>query len=539
MIEHKSVFDAFCATAEKWPDRPFVNALPETAELYSIEAGETFYAEALVQAQGAVARYRQAGLQAGDRVLVLLENRPAFFLHWLSLNALGVVIVPINPDLQSSELEYIGRHAEPVLAISTRERKADMEQAARDSGQGFACATLDDALPVVRTPSDEIYSPAQEDPAAMLYTSGTTGSPKGCVLANRYFLEAGHWYANAGGTCALNEDGERMITPLPIFHMNAMAYSAMAMIAVGGCLTVLDRFHPRSWWQNVRDSGATCLHYLGVMPSILMSLPEALEDKAHSVRFGFGAGIDAKLHVPFEERFGIPLVEAWAMTETGAGSVIAANQEPRKRGMNCLGKPGPEMDVCIISDDGVPVTGTESGELLVRRKGDDPRVGFFSHYFKDEAATNEAWEDHWFHTGDIVKRDEDGDFFFVDRKKNVIRRSGENIAAVDVESVLMQHPDIEAVAVCPVPDAIRGDEVFASIVWRGEQTKDAAEAIVRWGLERMAYYKVPGYIAFCSSLKLTGTQKIQRAAQKQMALELLETSEAFDTIHLKRRQLVS
>ncbi|QUS57619.1 AMP-binding protein [Pseudovibrio brasiliensis] len=539
MIEHKSVFGAFCAAAEKWPERPFVNVLPETAKVYGIASCETSYAEALAQARSAQERYRQAGLQAGDRVLVLLENRPAFFLHWLALNALGVVIVPINPDLQSSELEYIGRHAEPVLAVSTPERKADMEQAARDSGQGFACVTLAGALPVLRSAASEDYSAAQDDPAAMLYTSGTTGSPKGCVLANRYFLEAGHWYANAGGTCTLKDDGERMITPLPIFHMNAMAYSAMAMVAVGGCLTVLDRFHPRSWWQSVRDSRSTCLHYLGVMPSILMSLPEAPEDNVHSVRFGFGAGIDAKLHIPFEERFDIPLVEAWAMTETGAGSVIAANQEPRKRGMNCLGKPGPEMDVCIMGDDGEPVTGTAPGELLVRRKGDDPRVGFFSHYFKDDAATNEAWADGWFHTGDIVRRDEDGDFFFVDRKKNVIRRSGENIAAVDVESVLMQHPDVEAVAVCPVPDAMRGDEVFASIVWRGEQTKDAAEAIVRWGLERMAYYKVPGYIAFCSSLKLTGTQKIQRAAQKQMALELLEKSEAFDTIHLKRRQLVS
>lgn len=539
MIEHRSVFEAFCAAAERWPERPFLNVLPETAKAYGIAAGETSYGVALSQARAASERYRQAGLKAGDRVLVLLENRPTFFVHWLGLNALGVVVVPINPDLQSSELEYLGRHAEPVLAISTEQRKVDMERASYESGQGFACVTLDDALPVLREPSTASYASLQEDAAAMLYTSGTTGSPKGCVLANRYFLEAGHWYTHAGGACALNDAGERMITPLPVFHMNAMAYSAMAMIAVGGCLTVLDRFHPRSWWNSVRESYATCLHYLGVMPSILMGLPEAPEDKEHTVRFGFGAGIDAKLHVPFEERFGIPLVEAWAMTETGAGAVITANMEPRKRGMNCLGKSGPEIDACIMGDDGVPIAGIEPGELLVRRKGADPRAGFFSHYFKDEAATQAAWEGGWFHTGDIVRRDQDGDFFFVDRKKNVIRRSGENIAAVDVESVLLQHPDIEAVAVCAVPDALRGDEVFASIIWRGVQSKEAAETIVCWALERMAYYKVPGYIAFCSSLPLTGTQKIQRAAQKQMALELLDRSEAFDTTHLKRRQLVS
>ena len=200
MIEHKSVFSAFCAAAEKWPERPFLNVLPETAKVYGIASGEMSYAEALAQARVAQERYCAAGLQADDRVLVLLENRPAFFLHWLALNALGVVIVPINPDLQSSELEYIGRHAEPILAISTPERKADLEQAARDSGQAFACVTLEDALPGLRSPASEDYSAAQDDPAAMLYTSGTTGSPKGCVLANRYFLEAGHWYANAGGT---------------------------------------------------------------------------------------------------------------------------------------------------------------------------------------------------------------------------------------------------------------------------------------------------------------------------------------------------
>ncbi|SDQ97328.1 AMP-binding protein [Pseudovibrio sp. Tun.PSC04-5.I4] len=540
MNTERSIYDVFGKAVLKWPDRPFLNVLPETAGIYGIGAGEITYKQAYAQIKDAVTSYNAAGLRAGDRVLVLMENRPAFFLHWIALNALGVVIVPINPDLQSSELEYIGWHAEPVLAVCIDARRPDLERAAQDSEQHFPVAVLGEELPVLNeTCAKDDYVAKQGDPAAMLYTSGTTGSPKGCVLSNLYFLEAGHWYANAGGICSLSEDGERMITPLPIFHMNAMTYSAMAMIAVGGCLTVLDRFHPRSWWQNVRDANATCLHYLGVMPSILMSMPNAPEDKAHSARFGFGAGIDAKLHIPFEERFDIPLVEAWAMTETGAGSVIAANTEPRKRGMSCLGHPGPEMDVCIMGDDGTPIEGTEPGELLVRRKGSSPRAGFFSSYFKDEAATLEAWEGGWFHTGDIVRRDTDGDFFFVDRKKNVIRRSGENIAAVDVESVLMQHPDIEAVAVCPVPDPIRENEVFASIVWRKDKTQAQAEEIVRWGLERMAYYKVPGFISFSNALPLTSTQKIHRATLKQQALELLDNSMTFNTTHLKRRQLVS
>ena len=110
-----------------------------------------------------------------------------------------------------------------------------------------------------------------------------------------------------GGIATLSSDGERMITPLPIFHMNAMAYSFMAMVAVGGCLTVLDRFHPRSWWQDVRDAQATCLHYLGVMPSMLMGSEPNANDQNHHVKFGFGAGVDPKLHAAFEKRFGFPL----------------------------------------------------------------------------------------------------------------------------------------------------------------------------------------------------------------------------------------
>jgi acyl-CoA synthetase (AMP-forming)/AMP-acid ligase II len=170
-----------------------------------------------------------------------------------------------------------------------------------------------------------------------------------------------------------------------------------------------------------------------------------------------------KLHAGFEARFGFPLVEAWAMTETGSIATIAANQPPRRVGESCLGQPWHEVEIRIVDDAGTD-TGGAPGELLVRRKGDDPRRGFFAGYFKNEAATEEAWAGGWFHTGDIVRQEPDGSVFFVDRKKNVIRRSGENIAAVEVESALMRHPAIAAAAVAAVPDRVRGDEVFALIV---------------------------------------------------------------------------
>lgn len=533
----RSVYEAVERATRLWPDRPFINVLAETAKVYSIEAGEITYAQTLAEANRLRDLYAHAGYQAGQRVFLLVENRPVFFMHWFALNALGLSVVPVNPDLQSSELEYMARHAEPVLAIAIESRVGDLEQAASASGVNYPVITPDQTPPKFSGSAPDEFVADLKTPAAMLYTSGTTGKPKGCVLSNRYFLKLGEWYADLGGACPISEDGERMITPLPLFHMNAMACSTMAMITVGGCLTVLDRFHPRTWWDSVRQSNSTCLHYLGVMPSILMKADPSPSDRDHSCRFGFGAGIDAKLHVPFEDRFGIPLIEGWAMTETGAGGVITCNHEPRKRGQNCLGKLEPELEARIVTDSGGEAAPGEPGELLVRQTGPDPRDGFFTEYFKDTAATAEVWEGGWFHTGDLVIRDAEGDFYFVDRKKNVIRRSGENIAAVEVESVLMQHEDIRAAAVAAVPDELRGDEVFACLVVDGPRDEDRAKSIVKWALQRMAYYKTPGYVAFLDQLPLTSTQKIQRGELKTLAARLVDDADTFDTRSMKKRQV--
>ncbi|MFC6582364.1 AMP-binding protein [Sulfitobacter aestuariivivens] len=369
----------------------------------------------------------------------------------------------------------------------------------------------------------------------MLYTSGTTGKPKGCVLSNTYFTELGLNYVGMGGIAALQKEGERMITPLPLFHMNAMCFSFMGMLQVGGCLIVVDRFHPTTWWQDVKDSRATCLHYLGVMPSILMGMPETPDDRDHTVRFGFGAGIDPKLHAAFEDRFGIPLCEGWAMTETGAGATISNQAQNRLIGQSSLGQVPDWLDVRLVDELDVDVPNGHPGELLVRRKKGNPRKGFFTEYFKNPTATAEAWEDGWFHTGDVVRKGEGSNIFFVDRRKNVIRRSGENIAAVEVESVLMRHPDVSAAGVAAVPDPIRGDEVFACLKVKDPSAQKATE-LAEWALGQMAYYKIPGYIAFVDTLPLTGTQKIQRGDLKRMAVALIEDPETINLVHLKKRQ---
>jgi len=531
----ETVHGAFAATTARWPDRAALNVLGETATAYGIAPGEITYADLLAQADDLAGRLAQAGYERGQRVMLLLENRPAYFIWWLALNRLGLSVVPVNPDLRHGELAYMIGHAEPVLCVATPEWCAEMRAAATEAGVEMAVIALGDDAPAPRADAALALRDGGADnaEAALLYTSGTTGQPKGCILTNAYFTTAGQWYVDAGGLCALTEEGERMLTPLPLFHMNAMACSFMGMVAVGGCLTVLDRFHPRTWWHSVAEARATCLHYLGVMPSILMQADPAPQDRAHCVRFGFGAGVDPKLHAPFEARFGFPLVEGWAMTETGVAAAITNNIEPRRVGVSCLGRAGASMEVRVVDEAGQDA-GTAPGELLVRRAGPQRDLGFFAGYFKNQKATDEVWQGGWFHTGDLVRREADGSIFFVDRKKNVIRRSGENIAAVEVESVLMRHPDISGIAVAPFPDEIRGDEVFACIVAASGGAD--ATGIAQWALDQMAYYKVPGYIAFVPELPLTATQKIQRAAMKSLALGLLEHPDTVDLRALKKRQ---
>lgn len=517
MAGMNSVYERFAATAARAPQDDFLFVDAVTANAYGIPAGAVSWAAALAEVERLRAGYAQAGYGRGDRVGLMLENRPAFLFHWFALNALGASVMPISSELRSADLDYLVDHS------------------------GIRCIVKSQAeeFPPVRTEPGKLESDPNLE-CALLYTSGTTGRPKGCRLSNAYFLRAGEWYAGLGGVCSVRPGKERIITPLPLNHVNAMAFSAMAVLTAGGCLVQLDRFHPKTWWQSVRESRATIVHYLGVMPAMLLAAAESPSDREHEVRWGFGAGVDRKNHAPFEERFGFPLVEAWAMTETGAAACIMANHEPRRVGTSCFGKPESFVEVRLVDEQGDDAPAGTPGELLVRSAGPDPRRHFFSSYLKDEAATEEAWQGGWFHTGDVVRRDEDGLLYFVDRKKNVIRRSGENISAVEVESVLNQHPAVKASAVAAAPDEVRGDEVLACVVTRDPVPAAAQDAVARdiveHALGQLAYYKAPGYVAFVDALPLTTSQKIQRGQLREVARTLPGQANCIDLRGMKKRQ---
>lgn len=510
----ESPWDALKAQAGARPDAIFLR-FPMAAELPYARGGGVFtYAEAFGKAEGIRRRFAKAGYGHGACVALLLENRPEFFWYWLALNALGVSIMPINPDLRADDLAYQLSIAEPDLVVALPETHVLIARGGGDEARIIAPNQLppDCRAPVTR------QGAARDDACALLFTSGTTAKPKCCMLSNDYFLRIAHWYVTQAGEAAMGEN-ETVLTPLPMFHMNALGCTVVGMLLTGGTVVPLDRFHARRWWRTVKDSGATVIHYLGVMPAILLQLEREDADTTHNVRFGFGAGVDPRHQENFERRFGFPLIEAWAMTETGAGAVTSTAGGPRHIGQRCIGRAAPDVAYRIVDDEGADAARGTAGELLVRQKGDDSRRGFFIGYLKDEAATCEAWEGGWFHTGDVVSEGADGSLFFVDRKKNIVRRSGENIAVIEVEGVLANLDGIAGVAVAPVPDETRGEEVFAMIVPR-ERPRDPlarAEEIARLCAERLAYFKVPGHVAFVDQIPITPTQKLQRGAIKTLA----------------------
>lgn len=525
-------YQLFQAAAEDRPEQVFL-LFPEAAKLdYAVGGLAISYGEMARQVAAQRERYRAAGFGAGHVVALSLDNRPEFFVHFFALNSLGVAMLPLNPDLRADELSYQFSIAEPDAAL-VLERYTSV---VREAGMAAERIFGPDAIVPRATTHATRYEAADADPCALLFTSGTTGKPKCCVLSNFYFAELARWYVEDG--CPDMQPGKEVIlTPLPMFHMNALGCSALGAVLLRSTLVPLDRFSASRWWASVAEARATIVHYLGVMPAILLKLAPSQFDRGHNVRVAFGAGVDPMHQPAFEERFAIPLVEAWAMTETGGGATTSTAGGERHIAQRCIGYPHPAMEFRIVTDDGVDSVAGEPGELLVRANDQNHRRGFFTEYLKDAKSTEEAWAGGWFHTGDVVRCGQDGAFFFVDRKKNIVRRSGENIAVVEVEGVLQNLSQVVAVAVAPVPDDIRGEEVMAMIVLSGVTPQDdlnaLAQQIAQSSSAQLAYHKVPGYIAFVNNLPVTATQKLQRAEIKMLARKLLGSPLTVDLRDMK------
>ena len=354
-------------------------------------------------------------------------------------------------------------------------------------------------------------------------------------MSHGYEIAAGAWYAALGGVAGLRTAQDRIYNPLPLYHTNSGVISLMGALLTGNCQIQPDRFHPQRWWREVAETGATIVHYLGVIAPVLLKLPTDEHERRHVVRFGIGAGIEPGLHAAFEQRFGFPMVELWGMTEMVR--VLGDTQEPRQVGTRAFGRAVPGVEVRVVDDGDRDVAEGQPGELVVRHSAETPRRACFSGYLNDEAATEAAWRGGWFHTGDVVWRGADGMLHFVERKKNIIRRSGENIAAAEVEAVLLTHPDVQQVAVMAVKDELRDEEVLACVVLkRSLAAQEAATALFQHCNQQLAYYKPPGWIHIVKSLPTTGTQKIQKHNIYPAGIDPRALPDIIDLRALKRRQ---
>jgi acyl-CoA synthetase (AMP-forming)/AMP-acid ligase II len=535
----ETVYAAFERTRRRFGQSPFIH-IPKGCPGGPLTLT---YEQAGLRAEGIADRYRRAGYGRGHHIALLLESRPEFYLHWLALNAVGATLVPIGADLVDDEIRMLLQHGDVDLAVCLSSRLASLERAVQGGceAQIASLGSRDEPFPPAREPrSDGAASAA----TAMVFTSGSTGAPKGCLLSNEYFLTFGRWYRDLGGRCALRAGCERFITPLPPNHVNALAFSSMGAIVTGGCIIQLDRFRSGQWWEVVQETGATVMHYLGVMPGMLLNLPEDPRERRHALRFGFGGGVRAADHQRFEERFGVPLIEAWAMTETGGAGTISTHSGTRHVGTGCIGRPAAQYsEAMVVDEQGRPLAPGLIGELVVRASGPDPRRGFFCGYYRNPEATELAWRGGWLHTGDLVRQNEEGCYFFVGRRKQIVRRSGENISAAEVESVLAACRNVRQAAVVPVPDEIREEEVFACVVPGGGLTpsQEAAEGLLQQMAEHLSYFKLPGYIAFVGQLPTTATQKLRYGAIIELARSLMSQRgpEFFDVRAAKRAHRAS
>lgn len=536
-----TLYQALQRTVAQYGERPAYAVPPMRGRAYYPEGREFTWNETYAAVQERIRYYREASYGPGHRVAILFEQRPEFVFHHLALNALGCCTVPVSPDYRHDELVYLLEHSECSVAFAIAERLTDLRAAAQELPSPIPVLRFDDLttpLPRALTPARE-ETPNAATEAALLYTSGTTGRPKGCVLTNEYFLYWAQWFLSRGHTLTLAEGVERLYNPLPLHHANALSISLPTMLVAGGCFVFPDRFHASTFWDDIVNCGVTAIQFQGVIPAILLKLPERPQERAHRVKFVLCAGCEPNLHEQFEHRYGFPLVEMWAMTETGR--MTTDHVEPRMVHTRALGRSCPGAELRAVDANGNDVPLGEPGELVIRHSAETPRKGFFSGYLKNSQATDEAWRGGWFHTGDTVRRDASGMFFFMDRSKNIIRRAGENIAAAEVEECITAHDKVKQVAVLAVPDELREEEVMALVIPKAAEyaNADIARELFDYCCAHLAYFKAPAYVLFVDHLPTTSSQKIQKVKIFPPGVDPRQQPGVFDMRSLKKKSTAS
>lgn len=467
--------------------------------------------------------FLQAGLEKGDTAAILLPNCPEFLYNWLALAKIGAVMVPINTAYKGMEAQYVLNHSEARLLVSNAELLKHTGIMSKQTEHLQEIVSVDTApnaevgiLAQLAARLPETLPPCEiskDDMATILYTSGTTGPPKGCVLPQEFYTVTGRQFTEFNAIDA----NDRVMTFLPLFHMAAETTTTMGTLIAEASMVLIDRFSATKFWDQVRKYRPTLFSYIGAVLSILEDLPESSEDRTHSIRRCFGGGATKELTEMAERRFNITVVEGYGSTEDGL--VLSNYYKNGQRRVGSIGKPAPGRAAKIVDDAGNELPPGQKGEIAI--SGGPMMLG----YFKDPVATAEVMKDGWFYTGDNGYMDEDGFVYFSERKKDIIRRAGENISSAEVENVIRSHPGVLDVAVVAVPDKIRKEEVKAYIMLRTGETEATVPPteIVAHCSERLAYFKVPRYIEYrTTDFPRTLTNKILKHELKKEKADLTE-----------------
>ena len=464
------------------------------------------------------------GIKKGDRVCLNLPNCPEFLYIWMGLSHIGGIMVPINVAFREKEATYILRHSECMALVGNEETLGITKNVCRDLSFLKWTISIDgrsDSPDILNFSSfkqedSQLFNSvavSDDDISSIMYTSGTTGSPKGVMVTHRAYVCCGQGYTYWANISNL----DRLFTCLPLYHANAQYYSTMGSLAAGASLILVNRFSVSRFWDQIRKYDATIFNFIGAMVVFLMKQPESHLDSQNKVRVAYGTpALDKEVQDRFEARFGLTVLAGYALTECPFGTI-----QPLKgvRKAKSIGMPRlhPEFDneIRVVNDLDEELSPYEIGELIIKNPTVTPG------YFRDPEESQKVLKNAWLYTGDNAYRDEEGYFYFVDRKKDVIRRRGENFSSLEIEEVLNAHPKVLESAVIGVPSEFSDEEIKAYIIPKPGEIIDPGE-IFEWCEKRIARFKIPRYLEFRKIFPKTPTHRVEKYKLRQEKRDLTE-----------------
>jgi long-chain acyl-CoA synthetase len=485
-----------------------VGSTPDKVFLFSEPDERQFtYAEFDLAVNRAASMLVAHGIRKGDVVSLLMPNGVEYIIAYFACWKLGALAGPMNSLLKENETAFVLNNSETKAILVNSEFQARIDSVRNDLPHLKSIITFDDEAEVTRDfgetdkSSEDARAPSidKDDDAIIIYTSGTTGKPKGCLLTH------GNVIANARQITEWLDftQSDRLLTIMPLFHMNAVAVTTMSALYAGGSTVISPKFSASQFWKIVSDYQVTSFGSVATMLSMLLSkypsgVPEGL--KTDQLRFAMcgSAPVPSEVIKKFEETFNCPVVEGYGLSESTCRSTFNPPDERRRPG-SCGLPIGNEMKV--FDDNDNEVADGELGEIVLR--GENILKG----YYKNPEATEVAFRNGWFHTNDIGYRDQDGYFFIVDRKSDMIIRGGENIYPREIDEVLYQHPAVAAAATIGVPDQLYGEEVAAFVVLK-DGMKVSEEDLISHCQKELADYKCPKTIRIVSEIPKGPTGKL-------------------------------